>query len=168
MLRFGMDAKDRTIAKLQAEIADLKAQIKAALQKIAALEKNSQVSHKPLSTDIVKPPKTKQKKKRNIGAQKGRKRNLRKSFPPEEVDTFVTLQCEFEHRPKCNNNLTPSAEPPIVTQQIEIPTKLIHVTEFRQDACFCEYCQASRTTFIRCTKNSAKTRRPCFSFAGLI
>ena len=64
MLKFGMDAKDRTIAKLQTRVAELEALLKAALEKIAALEKNSQTSHKPPSTDIVKPVKAKPKKKR--------------------------------------------------------------------------------------------------------
>ena len=60
------------IEQLRDEIAMLKA-------KIATLEKNSKNSSKPPSSDIVKPPKPKDKerRKRKIGAQKGHKQNLR-------------------------------------------------------------------------------------------
>lgn len=93
------------------------------------LEKNSQTSHKPPSTDIVKPTKTKPKKKRKKGAQKGHQRHLRKPFPPEEVDTFISLHPGIENRPECDDRLVPSESPPIVTQQIEIPPKIINVTK---------------------------------------
>ncbi len=42
-----MDAKDIIIAEMTGIIADLKALLKAAMEKIAALEKNSRTSHKP-------------------------------------------------------------------------------------------------------------------------
>ena len=54
-----MDAKDRRIAEQGKRIAELEAQHKAALEKIAQLEKNSNNSSKPPSSDIVKPPKPK-------------------------------------------------------------------------------------------------------------
>ena len=59
-----MDWKDKRIAELEA-------QLKAALEKIARLKKNSNNSSKPPSSDIVKPPKPKDKerRKRKIGAQ---------------------------------------------------------------------------------------------------
>ena len=69
-----MDAKDKRIAALEA--------------KIAALEKNSATSSKPPSSDLVKPPKQKdkRKKKRKIGAQKGHKQHLRQSFDENQVE----------------------------------------------------------------------------------
>jgi transposase len=140
-----MDAKDKLIAELRAEIADLKAQLKAALEKIAALEKNSQTSHKPPSTDIVKPPKQKRKKKRKIGAQKGHKQHLRTHFPPEKVDVIVDLHPVFKTCPECNDNLVPSTKPPKIMQQIEIPERLISVTEFRRHTSSCGRCLASYT-----------------------
>jgi transposase len=143
-----MDAKDKIIAELRAEIADLKSQLKAALEKIATLEKNSRTSHKPPSTDIVKPARQKRKKKRKKGAQQGHKQHLRTPFPPEQVDVFVPLQPDFETCPKCNDTLVPSTEPPKTTQQIEIPERLIHVTEYRQHACSCERCQTSYTASL--------------------
>ena len=138
-----MDAKDRIIAKLQARVVELEALFKAAMEKIAALEKNSQTSHKPPSTDIVKPVKTKSKKKRKQGAQPGHKQNLRKPFPPEQVEAFVCLTPEIKVCPQCHDRLVASAEPPLVTQQIEIPTQIIHVTEYRQHACDCKKCNVS-------------------------
>jgi len=138
-----MDAKDRIIAKLQARVVELEALFKAAMEKIAALEKNSQTSHKPPSTDIVKPVKAKSKKKRKQGAQLGHKQNLRKPFPPEQVDAFVCLTPEIEVCPQCHDRLVASAEPPLVTQQIEIPMQIIHVTEYRQHACDCKKCNVS-------------------------
>lgn len=138
-----MDAKDKIIAELQARILELEAKLQAALEEIAALKKNSQTSHKPPSTDIVKPTKTKPKKKRKKGAQKGHQQHLRKPFPPEEVDTVVPLYPDIEHCPECNGKLVPSEEPPTVTQQIEIPARLIHVTEYQQNACDCKNCNVS-------------------------
>jgi transposase len=138
-----MDTKDKIIAQLRSRVAELEASLKAALDKIAVLEKNSQTSHKPPSTDIVKPKKTKPKKKRTIGAQPGHKQHHRKPFPPEQVDPFVPLLPEMDRCPECGDPLVPSAEPPVVTQQIEIPTKIIHVTEFHQHACACKNCNVS-------------------------
>ena len=73
-----MDAKDRRIAEQDKRIAELEAQLKAALEKIAQLEKNSSNSSKPPSSDIVKPPQNKdRRRKKKIGAQKGHKQHLR-------------------------------------------------------------------------------------------
>ena len=82
-----MDWKDKRIAELEA-------QLKAALEKIALLEKSSSNSSKPPSSDIVKPPKPKDKerRKRKIGAQKGHKQNLRQPIAPELVDEIVKLE----------------------------------------------------------------------------
>ena len=86
-----MDAKDKRIAELEA--------------KIATLEKNSATSSKPPSSDLVKPPKQKgkQKKKRKIGAQKGHKQHLRKSFDENQVDKIVELK--LGACPTCGGNL---------------------------------------------------------------
>ena len=72
------------VARQEAEIADLKAQLAAALERIAQLEhqlaaarKNSSTSSKPPSSDIVKPKKPLGKggKKRKRGGQPGHKRH---------------------------------------------------------------------------------------------
>ena len=107
-----MDAKDKRIAEQDLRIAEqdlriaeLEAQLKVALDKIAALEKNSTTSSKPPSSDIVKPPKPKQDKerRRKIGAQKGHKQNLRKPIAPELVDEVIKL--ELTECPDCGHQL---------------------------------------------------------------
>ena len=70
-----MNAKDKRIAELEGIIKKLledNAQLK---ERIAILEKHSGNSSKPPSSDIVKPPKDKdrRRKRRKIGAQKGHK-----------------------------------------------------------------------------------------------
>jgi transposase len=88
-----MDAKDRRIAELETLL-------KAALEKIARLEaklnKNSSNSSKPPSSDIVKPPKTKDKDRRKSqrkqGAQPGHEQHLRQPIAPEPVDEIVKLE----------------------------------------------------------------------------
>ena len=92
----GMDAKDLLIEKQAAEIKALKETIKqmreqnAILQeRIARLEKNSNNSSKPPSSDIVKPKRTVLKvsrKKRKRGGQPGHKKYSRKSFSTQEID----------------------------------------------------------------------------------
>ena len=71
-----MDVKDRRIAELEQRVAELEALLQAALDKIAQLEKHSGNSSKPPSSDIVKPPRDKdrRRKKRKIGGQQGHKR----------------------------------------------------------------------------------------------
>jgi len=46
-----MDAKDRIILEQAQRIAELESQLKAALEKIATLGKNSRTSSKPPSSD---------------------------------------------------------------------------------------------------------------------
>ena len=50
-----LEAKDRIILEQAQRIAELESQLKAALEKIATLGKNSRNSSKPPSSDIVKP-----------------------------------------------------------------------------------------------------------------
>jgi len=97
-----MDAKDRRIAQFERELAEVKAFFQAALaerdaeiaQLKAQLKKDSSTSSKPPSSDIVKPPKSKDKDrrtKRKIGAQPGHKQNLRKPIAPEWVDVIFAV-----------------------------------------------------------------------------
>jgi len=100
------------VARQGVEIADLKAQPAAALdridklqqenarlrndneqlkQQLAAARKNSSTSSKPPSSDIVKPkkPRGKDGKKRKRGGQPGHKRHERPEFPPGMIDEFI-------------------------------------------------------------------------------
>ena len=99
-----MDAKDRRIAELEKREVEREALLRAALERISALEalvaklqKNSGNSSKPPSSDIVKPPKPKDKdrrRKKKIGGQKGHKQNLRTPFAPDQIDETVELKLD--------------------------------------------------------------------------
>jgi transposase len=120
------------------EIAMLKA-------KIAQLEKNSGNSSKPPSSDIVKPTKDKdRRRKKKIGAQKGHKQHLRQPFPEDQVDTIVELK--LEACPKCNGKLKPTNEPPKKHQQVELVDKSFIVTEYQQYQYKCKKCQKVHTS----------------------
>ena len=141
-----MDAKDRRIAELEQRVAELETLLKAALEKIAQLEKNSRNSSKPPSSDIVKPPKPKDKdrrRKKKIGGQNGHKQNLRTPFASDQIDETVELK--LESCPKCGGELEPTAEPPKKHQQVELVAKPFIVTEYQQVQYWCETCQCHHT-----------------------
>ena len=64
-------------------------------EKIAQLEKNSNNSSKPPSSDIVKPKKTVVKvghRKRKRGGQCGHRKFSRRPFEPEQVDEIIEYE----------------------------------------------------------------------------
>ncbi len=129
--------------RLQARVADLEA-------RIARLEKNSSNSHKPPSSDIVKPkpPRPRRGKKRRIGGQPGHPRHERPPFPPDQIDRteFHTLR----HCPDCGGALRPASEPPRVVQQVELVEKPVVVTEHRALTYWCPHClRAHQATLPR-------------------
>src|SRR5215469_12530313 len=145
-----MDAKDKRIAKLEKRVIELEAllknaldELKAALEKIARLEKNSANSSKPPSSDIVKPPKTKNKNdkqsKRKIGAQPGHKQNLRQPIAPELVDEIIKL--ELTDCPDCGHKLDLDKAETKTFQQIELVEKPFVVTEYQQLMYWCKKCK---------------------------
>jgi len=87
----GMDAKDRLIEELAAEIKTLKEIIAKLEERIAQLEKNSNNSSKPPSSDIVKPSRVVRMlgKKRKRGGQSGHRKSQRQPFKPEEIVEVV-------------------------------------------------------------------------------
>jgi transposase len=112
--------------------------------RIARLERNSSNSHRPPSSDIVKPkpPAGKVEKKRSIGGQPGHPRHERKPFPPEQIDR--TQEYRLEHCPDCGGSLQeapPEKSAPRVLQQVELPEKPVIVTEHRAPAYWCPHCQ---------------------------
>ena len=98
-------------AKLRAENVELR-------ERIARLEKNSQNSSKPPSSDITKPPHERRRPgKRKIGGQTGHQRHLRKLLPAEEVDEVAELR--LERCPDCGNaDLGPEVEDDVRIQQV--------------------------------------------------
>jgi len=139
-----MDAKDRRIAEQDKRIAELEAQLKAALEKIAQLEKNSSNSSKPPSSDIVKPPQNKdRRRKKKIGAQKGHKQHLREPFKPEQVDHIVELK--LEACPKCKVKLKLAVKPAKKHQQVEFNNRSFIITEYQQIQYWCPQCHRYHT-----------------------
>ena len=122
-------------------ITQLEEKIVQLESKIAALEKNSHNSSKPPSSDIVKPPKPKDKerRKRKIGAQKGHKQNLRQPIAPELVDEIVKL--ELTNCPDCGHKLDLEQAETKIFQQIEVVEKPVIVTEYQQLMYWCKHCQ---------------------------
>jgi len=151
------------IARQDAEIADLKAQLAAVLQRIdkleqerarlreenaqlkqqlAAAHKNSSTSSKPPSSDIVKPKKPQGKggKKRKRGGQPGHKRHERPEFPPGMIDEFFSYT--LDSCPDCGGELLFSRKAlPRVVQQTELIAKPVAITEHRMLAYWCPRCR---------------------------
>ena len=131
-----MDAKDLKIQRLTEEntvlkdlLAATQQQIKHLEDRIARLEKNSNNSSKPPSSDIVKPIRKTQKtsrKKRKQGGQPGHHKYSRPTFKPDEIDEVI----EYEFYQRDATGLI-VLDDWMVVQQITLPEKLYHVTEHR-------------------------------------
>ena len=127
--------------RLEVRVVALEALAQRQAEEIARLKKNSSNSHKPPSSDIVKPPKPAPPdgEKRRIGAQRGHPRHDRPPFPPEAIDhtqEYTLIQC-----PDCGTRLLRSAQPPRMIQQADLAPRLVTVTEHRAHAYWCPHCQ---------------------------
>jgi len=91
---------------------------------IARMRKDSSNYSKTPSSDIVKPKATKPKGKRKAGGQKGHPRNVREPFPPEQVDRTYIYELDDITGLELLDQLR-------VVQQVELPEKLLPVTEHR-------------------------------------
>ena len=124
-----MQNKNAIIKQLTEENKQLREYIKLLEEKIARLEKNSNNSSKPPSSDIVKPRKTAVKvrrKKRKRGGQHGHRKFTRRPFEPEQVDEII----EYELKGKDAEGLKP-LDQWFVIQQIVLPEKMYRVIEHR-------------------------------------
>ncbi|NLW50699.1 MAG: hypothetical protein GXY85_07615 [Candidatus Brocadiaceae bacterium] len=90
-----IEVLEASLLKLEARLEEMEAhnvQLEARNaeleREVARLRKDSSNSHKPPSSDIVKPPAATRRrgKKRHIGGQPGHPRHERTPFPPEEID----------------------------------------------------------------------------------
>ena len=116
------------------EIEELKAEI-------ARLKKNSSNSHKPPSSDIVKPPKppAPDGKKRPIGGQPGHEKHDRAPFPPEKVDRVENhdiKRCPIHGTPLDEENKRVET-----IQKVHLPEKLFTVVEHRIFSRWCPTCE---------------------------
>ena len=126
-------SQERRIAELEAKVAELQEQV-------ARLLKNSSTSSKPPSSDIVKPPKAKSPDPGKSGGQKRHPGFWRGLFKAEEVDEIKEYR--LGECPSCQTPLGPEHESqPWIQHTVEIPEKLIHVTEHRRFGHICPQCQ---------------------------
>ena len=122
------------IERLEKRIAELE-------MEVARLRNNSSTSSKPPSSDIVKPPKPPKAEganRRSHGGQAGHPRHERPAFSPDEVDEV--REYTLDACPDCGSPLKPSAEPPRIMQQAELPPRLVSVTEHRALPSWCPRC----------------------------
>src|SRR5260370_28815974 len=106
---------------LRKDIADLRAKLADVEGKLAKAQKDSGNSSKPPSSDIVKPPRPKSKRKRKIGAQPGHPQHKRTPFEADQVDERIDYA--WPHCPDCGGPVEASDEPPRIVQQVAIIAK---------------------------------------------
>ena len=124
-----MTSKDDIIAQQAQQIDDRLKRIADLEWQLAKALKNSSNSSKSPSSDIVKPPKKiDRRKKAKRGGQTGHNRKLREPLPPERVDEVI--EYELNDDDVRDLELTPTAEFEIV-QHIELLDMPIYVTEHR-------------------------------------
>jgi len=119
----------------------LSQKIQALEEKVAMLSKNSSTSSKPPSSDIVKPQKEDlPEAPRKIGGQKGHQGITRQPFNEQEVNCIE--EYDIDVCSTCNQPVLPErAGEPIIQQVVEIPTRLITVTEHRSYGHLCTKCK---------------------------
>lgn len=140
------DDKDRRIAELEKENAELRATVAKLLARIDELERrlgiNSTNSSKPPSSDPPdapkKPPRKKRKKR---GAKKGHEPHLKELLPPDRVTRSIEIEPEV--CPDCGGeHFTESGEDALRDQFIDVPPVEIDVTEYVRPVRACTGCGA--------------------------
>ena len=133
----------RLIAVIEQLHAEYGKRIAALEARIAKLEKNSSNSHKPPSSDIVKPPPPKwtkgKKRKRKIGGQHGHSKHDRTPFTPDQLD--ATWDYTLDQCPDCGGDLKNAQAQPRVVQQVELIEKPIRIEEHRAYVYWCSRCR---------------------------
>jgi len=123
-------------AELRQENAELRARVEELEEK---LRTDSSNSSKPPSSD---PPGTKKRakrrRKRKRGGQPGHEGKTRELLPPDEVDEIVP--CPTAPLCDCGGAVLPDGEAPRRHQQLELPEKLVWVTEYQQESGVCAKC----------------------------
>lgn len=142
-----VDARDIRIAELEAEVADLREQIRGLLER---LDSSSQNSSRPPSSDD---PRTRAERreaarlarkasKRDTGGQPGQEPRQRTMFAPEQIDEVVTTSVGADAC-LCGGDLELDGE--TVHQVAELPVRMVRVTEFRRQRMRCTCCGKRRT-----------------------
>jgi len=130
--------------RLEARLVALEVRVAELEAENARLRRDSSNSHKPPSSDIVKPkpPAAPHGKKGKIGGQPGHPRHERAPFGPDEVDQ--TRLYSLKQCPDCGGALRPASQRPRVMQQVELVQKPVVVTEHRALTYWCPHCRKFR------------------------
>lgn len=124
------DRYEARIAKLEAEVAELKAQH----------NQSSQNSSKPPSSDGPhvkrKPPRPSSGRRR--GGQSGHRAHHRALVPVEKVNDMIV--CTPTHCRRCGCALQGMDSHPHRHQVVELPPPMPHVTEYQQHRLSCNHC----------------------------
>ena len=124
------DRYEARIAKLEAEVAELKVQ----------RNQNSQNSSRPPSSDGPhvkrKPPRSSSGRRR--GGQPGHPAHHRTLVPVEQVNDVIV--CTPTHCRRCGHALQGNDPQPHRHQVVELPPPLPHVTEYQQQRLVCAHC----------------------------
>src|SRR3954469_7120460 len=134
-LQAQVDALTATVARLEAALAQVQAQL-------AAARKDSSTSSKPPSSDIVKPPKPPPppgQEQRRRGGQPGHPKHERPLAPPELL-TAPPHDYLPEICPDCGHGLRPAGDDVRVVQQVEIAQVPILIEEHRSHPGWCPHC----------------------------
>jgi len=132
----GCSELQRRNLALQAENDQLRAALEDIKEQLAEAKKDSSTSHKPPSSDLVKPPKTPTNGK--PGAQPGHPGHFRRPYLPEELTgtfDYRHLQC-----PDCGGKLDLLPEPVRIIQQVDVRVIQPSIEEHRSYASFCSHC----------------------------
>jgi transposase len=129
------------VGQLKALVLRLQARVQALEAEIARLRRDSSNSHKPPSSDIVKPKRSRPRgrKKRRIGGQPGHARHQRAPFEPDQIDE--TRLHGLQQCPDCGGELQPGRGPVRIIQQVELVEKPVVVTEHRAAPYWCAHCR---------------------------
>ncbi len=121
---------------LQAENDQLRALIEDLKEQLAEAKKDSRTSHKPPSSDLVKPPRTPSTGK--PGAQPNHPGHFRNPYLPEEVTAaFDYRHCQC---PDCGGALNTLPEPVRIIQQVDVRNIHPSIEEHRSYASWCPHC----------------------------
>lgn len=124
------------IVDLEARVAALEAENAALRERLGLTSRNS--SKPPSSDGPAAPPRTGPPTGRKRGGQPGHRKHSRALVPAERVDALHDLRPSACGR--CHAPLTGSDPDPLRLQQVEVPAKLCHVTEWRLHRLTCAAC----------------------------
>jgi transposase len=134
------ELQQRNLA-LQAENDQLRAALEDVKEQLAEAKKDSSTSHKPPSSDLVKPPGTPTNGK--PGAQPEHPGHFRSPYLPEELTgRFDYRHCQC---PDCGGKLDELPEPVRIIQQVDVREIQQSIEEHRSYASWCPHCDKKFT-----------------------